>query len=190
MDDLPAYLAFQVKVLLGFYRPVPLLTAHLLLSLVGAVALQRLQQFWGDFALSYSLLIMTCLWFMDTVLGICQSIRDRAFSPSALGRGCGKWLLWVTILFVGYALATLDPMLNLVAHTLEMAVILTQSLYVVRGAAELLDNPLADKLLQVFEGRLEQRLQQILDELGEARAIAEEVRDTQARMNGDGGSHE
>lgn len=188
MDDIPGYLAFQLKALLGFYRPAPLLATHILLSLAGAVALQRLHQFWGDFALSYTLLFMSCLWFLDTVLATWQSIRDRAFCPSILSRGCGKWLLWVTILFVAYGLAALDPMLKLVAHTLEMAVILTQSLYVVRGAAQLLNNPLADRLLQVFEGRLERRLQQILDELGEARAIAEEVRETQARMNG--GSHE
>lgn len=169
------YFLFHLKVLLGFYRPLPLVAAHVSLSILGGLILERLQQFWGDFALSYALILTTILWFLDTVFTVWISLRDGEFSPGELARSCGKWLLWVSILFVAYSVALLDSNLGFVGKTMEMSVLLTQGLFVVRGAARLLNNPLADQLLKIFQGRLEQRLQEILNDLSTARQQADQA---------------
>lgn len=191
MKELPQYLFFQAQVVLGFYRPPPLALAHFALSGLGGLYLERAHIFWADFALSNSLMLLTVLWFLDTVFGVWQSLRDRIFSPGALVRGCGKWLLWVSILFVGYSLGRLVPTLSLVGSTMDTAVILTQSLYVVRGAARLLDNPIAEKLVKAFEGRIERRLQQVMEELAQTRDVADELREHNAKLEQlqDAGSH-
>lgn len=169
------YFLFHLKVLLGFYRPAPLLAVHLSLSLLGGLLLERLQQFWGDFALSYALILTTILWFLDTLFTVWISLRDGEFSPGELGRSCGKWLLWVSILFVAYSVGQLDTNLGFIGKTMEMSVLLTQGLFVVRGAAKLLNNPLADQLLRIFQGRLEQKLQEILNDLSQARQMADQT---------------
>ena len=169
------YFLFHLKVLLGFYRPAPLLAVHLSLSLLGGLLLERLQQFWGDFALSYALILTTILWFLDTLFTVWISLRDGEFSPGELARSCGKWLLWVSILFVAYSVGQLDTNLGFIGKTMEMSVLLTQGLFVVRGAAKLLNNPLADQLLRIFQGRLEQRLQEILNDLSQARQMADQT---------------
>ena len=169
------YFLFHLKVLLGFYRPAPLLAVHLSLSLLGGLLLERLQQFWGDFALSYALILTTILWFLDTLFTVWISLRDGEFSPGELARSCGKWLLWVSILFVAYSVGQLDTNLGFIGKTMEMSVLLTQGLFVVRGAAKLLNNPLADQLLRIFQGRLEQKLQEILNDLSQARQMADQT---------------
>ena len=125
--------------------------------------------------LSYALLLTTVLWFLETALNLCSAARQRRFSLTELARHFGKWLLWVTILFVAYSLSRVDPVLDMLCKSMQVSVLLTQALYVLRGATALLDNPLADKILRVFQGRIEQRLQVILDDLSTARALADQA---------------
>ena len=176
MNDSLDYLTFHLKALFGCYRPAPLLAAHVSLALTGGVLLDRLQQYWGEFFLSYALILTTILWFFETLFTLWNALKNGSFSPTELAQGCGKWLLWVCILFVAYSLALLDPTLSLIAKTMQVSVLLTQALYVVRGAAQLLNNPLADQLLRLFQGRLEQRIQEIFNEISTARDLADQAR--------------
>ena len=63
-------------------------------------------------------------------------------------------------------------LLGFIGKTMEMAVVLTQAIYVVRGAAKLLNNPLADRIVEVFQSTLERRLQALMDELSATRQKA------------------
>lgn len=176
MNELPAYLLFQLGVVLGFHRDSSLsVLTHILASVMGGLILERLHTLWGAFAMSYVVLLMTCLWALDGLLVLWQSLRDRRLCPVDLCRECSKWLLWMSILFVAYILTVFDPLLSVVSRTLEMAVILTQAVYVLKGAAQLLDNPLAHRLVKAFEGRLERRLQEVLDELADTRRAVAQV---------------
>ena len=173
MHDYLEHTFYQFKAILGYHRPTPLLAAHVSLSLLGGVLLDNLQRYWGDFFFSYALSLTTILWALDTTFSTWSSLQERTFSPGELARCCSKWLLWVTILFVAYSIVILDPILGLVGKTMQMAVLLTQSLYVVRGAARLLNNPLADQLVQAFQGNLERRIQSLVKELSVTREQAE-----------------
>ena len=153
-------------------------------TLVGAGLLERLQFYWGDFLLSYELLLVTILWFLEIIFVFATGIRVRQLAPGDLCRISTRWLLWVAILFVAYSLGHTDALFVPLGHIVGMAVILTQSIYVVRGAARLApDNPQAQKFVDVFESRLEKRLQQLIDGLlvtqetvDQTRALAEELK--------------
>jgi hypothetical protein len=166
---------YQIKALFGFYRPTPLLAAHISASVIGGFFLDHLQRYWGDFFLSYALSLTTILWALETIFTVWNSLQERTFSPGELARSCSKWLLWVTILFVAYSIVVLDPILGLIGKTMQMAVLLTQSLYVVRGAAKLLNNPLADQLVLAFQGSIERRIQALVKELSVTREQADQA---------------
>lgn len=175
MHDTLEHTTYQIKALFGFYRPAPLLFAHVSLSVIGGFLLDHIQRYWGDFFLSYALALTTILWALDTIFTIWNSLQERTFSPGELARCCSKWLLWVTILFVAYSIVVLDPILGLIGKTMQMAVLLTQSLYVVRGAAKLLDNPIADQLVTAFQGNIERRIQALVKELSATKEQADQA---------------
>ena len=175
MHDYLEHTFYQIKALFGFYRPAPMLAAHVSLSLLGGIVLDNLQRYWGDFFLSYALSLTTLLWALETAFTTWNALQERTFSPGELARCCSKWLLWVSILFVAYSIVVLDPVLGLIGKTMQMAVLLTQSLYVVRGAAKLLNNPVADQLVQAFQGNLERRIQALVKDLSATREQADQA---------------
>lgn len=144
---------------------VPLLFATWIGSLLSGVIWERVSFFWGDFALSYALFLITSLWFIESTLELCLWLRKRQIEPARLIAICGKWLLWVSILFVTFSLRRFDPILSVLSSSLEIVVLLTQSLYIVRAAARLMGNSLASRVLRVFENQLEHQVSQALHQL-------------------------
>lgn len=134
-------------------------------SLVSTAVWDRVQYFWGDFALSYGLFLITGLWLIESLLELCHWLREGRASLTNLVKICGRWLVWVAILFVSFSLRKFEPLLALLSSTLELVVLLTQSLYVLRGAAKVMGKSLASRVLRLFESQLEQKLEQVLNQL-------------------------
>lgn len=123
----------------------------------------EVQTRYGSFLLSDPVWLMTAVWAADFVLGSSLAIRaswQRApvgrWSPRKAAQSIGKWLLWICVLFVCYALRQSGRFgFGPFAALIESAIILAEATSALRNAGRLTGARWLDKFASAGEDAID-----------------------------------
>ena len=114
-----------------------------LLALLAAIW-NEAQQRYSGFFMSDPVWLVTACWAVDFLLGTILALRDswrggpNRWSPACCARSLGKWLLWMTVLFVTFNLRKAGGFgFGPFASLLESAIVLSEVTSAIRNAGKL-----------------------------------------------------